>query len=215
MADIVEYLPNYAVCAGIVTAVVLVISFVLWRCVTGKSSDSLAQKSKLKKGKEKKKSPERIQAASKPPSTPKTQTTQDSSEQKIQPTVVPQFQSAAPVVAPNKNRKGNAKVEHAAPAIEEIEVAAVEDDEWVTVKRGKSSRGPQTADAPAKVNQKPKQDKGASKESTPKETKNSQKAKKSAEPRPQRSSDEESPVAEEPNPPKPAVMEPVEGNTIY
>ncbi|BHF68570.1 hypothetical protein SprV_0301160600 [Sparganum proliferum] len=92
----------------------------------------------------------------------------------------------------------------------EVDVAAVEDDEWVTVKRGKSSHGPQAVDTSAKTNQKPKQGKGSSKESTPKEAKNSQKSKKSAESKPQRSSDEESPVVDVPVLPKPAAVEPVE-----
>ncbi|VDL98126.1 unnamed protein product [Schistocephalus solidus] len=162
MADIVQFLPNYAVCAGIITAVVLVLSFILCRCLTGKPSVSLAQKSKLKKGKEKKK-PEGVQAANKPP---------------------------------------------------EVEVLAMEEDEWVTVKHGKSTHGPQPVDTSTKTNQKPKQAKPESKESTPKETKNSHKAKKSAQPKPQRSSDEELPVTNVPNPPKPVVLEPAEGKSI-
>uniref|UniRef100_A0A0X3PCB4 Uncharacterized protein n=1 Tax=Schistocephalus solidus TaxID=70667 RepID=A0A0X3PCB4_SCHSO len=117
MADIVQFLPNYAVCAGIITAVVLVLSFILCRCLTGKPSVSLAQKSKLKKGKEKKK-PEGVQAANKPPSSPKSQPLQSSAEPKIQPTAAPPIQSAAPVATPNKNRKGNSKVEQAARASE-------------------------------------------------------------------------------------------------
>ncbi|KAL7059163.1 hypothetical protein AAHC03_013241 [Spirometra sp. Aus1] len=159
MADLLAFLPHCTVCAGVATAVVLVLSFILCRCLAGKPGISLTQKSKLKKGKEKKKSPEGVQATGKPP---------------------------------------------------EVDVAAVEDDEWVTVKRGKSSHGPQTVDTSAKTNQKPKQGKGSSKESTPKEAKNSQKSKKSAESKPQRSSDEESPVVDVPVLPKPAASEPVE-----
>nr|VZI46100.1 unnamed protein product [Spirometra erinaceieuropaei] len=209
MADLLAFLPHCTVCAGVATAVVLVLSFILCRCLAGKPGISLTQKSKLKKGKEKKKSPEGVQAAGKPPPSPKSQTIQSSTEPKVQPAVVPQTQSAPLAVSPHKNRKSNTKVEQAARA-SEVDVAAVEDDEWVTVKRGKSSHGPQTVDTSAKTNQKPKQGKGSSKESTPKEAKNSQKSKKSAESKPQRSSDEESPVVDVPVLPKPAASEPVE-----